>query len=226
MSRVLIIEDDTSIAEIERDYLEVGGIDTDIAFNGIDGIQMVSGGGYDLILLDIMLPDVDGFEILKKIRDEMEVPILMVTAKSADIDIVRGLNLGADDYITKPFSPNELVARVKSHLTRYRRITEKYTGDGRTEVRGLVIDPGSRVVTLHGDIITLTAKEFDILHFLSTHVGQVFSREHLFDRIWGVEALGDISTVTVHIRKIREKIERHGEKYIETVWGVGYKFLR
>lgn len=225
MTRVLIIEDDASIAEIERDYLEVNDIGSDIVLNGRDGLRMVYTGGYDLIVLDIMLPDIDGFEILKKIRDEVDVPILMVTAKVSDIDIVRGLNLGADDYITKPFSPNELVARVKSHVTRYKRIMEKNSSDGKTEIRGLAIDPESRVVTLDGKQIILTAKEFDILHFLSTHPNQVFSREHLFDRIWGGEALGDLSTVTVHIRKIREKIEWNDQKYIETVWGVGYKFL-
>ncbi|HIW12398.1 MAG TPA: response regulator transcription factor [Candidatus Salinicoccus stercoripullorum] len=225
MTRILIVEDDESIAEIEHDYLEMGGIHADIALSGSEGMRMITTGGYDLIVLDIMLPDMDGFQILKKIRGEVDVPILMVTAKQSDIDIVRGLNFGADDYIIKPFSPNELVARVKSHLARFNRIKDKYSTDGSTEINGLAIDPESRVVTLYGETVSLTAKEFDILHFLSTHPNQVFSRAHLFDRIWGVEAVGDISTVTVHIRKIREKIEGPDVKFIETVWGVGYKFL-
>lgn len=225
MTRVLIIEDDESIAEIERDYLEVSNIDSDIALNGRDGIRLISSGGYDLIVLDIMLPDMNGFEILKKIRGEVDVPILMVTAKTSEIDIVRGLNLGADDYIKKPFTPNELVARLKSHLNRYRRIISKYADDRKTEIRGLSINPESRIVTLNDEPISLTAKEFDILHFLSRNPNHVFSREHLFDRIWGMEASGDISTVTVHIRKIRQKIEQDNQNYIETVWGVGYKFL-
>ncbi|KKK34233.1 transcriptional regulator [Salinicoccus sediminis] len=225
MTRVLIVEDDESIAEIERDYLEVGGIHADIALSGNAGVRMIYTGSYDLIVLDIMLPDMDGFQILKKIRDEVDVPILMVTAKQSDIDIVRGLNLGADDYIVKPFSPTELVARVKSHLTRFKRIKDKYSPDGSTETNGLAIDAESRMVTLYGETVSLTAKEFDVLNFLATHPNQVFSREHLFDRLWGVEAVGDISTVTVHIRKIREKIESPEAKFIETVWGVGYKFL-
>lgn len=225
MTKILIVEDDESIAEIERDYLEVGGIHADIALSGNEGTHMIYTGSYDLIVLDIMLPDMDGFQILKKIRDEVDVPILMVTAKQSDIDIVRGLNLGADDYIVKPFSPTELVARVKSHLARFKRIKDKYSTDGSTVINGLDIDPESRVVALYGETVSLTAKEFDVLHFLAAHPNQVFSREHLFDRLWGVEAVGDISTVTVHIRKIREKIESPEEKFIETVWGVGYKFL-
>ncbi|GIP23805.1 DNA-binding response regulator [Paenibacillus sp. J22TS3] len=173
-----------------------------------------------------MLPVLNGFEVCRRIRNEMNVPILMVTAKKEDIDVIRGLGLGADDYITKPFKPGELVARVKAHLARYDRLTGNKTGSPEIRIRDLMIEPDSRRVYLQGHEISLTTKEFDLLHFLAVNPNRVFSKNHLFDRVWGMDALGDAQTVTVHIRKLREKIETSPSKseYIETVWGAGYRF--
>jgi DNA-binding response OmpR family regulator len=226
MKTILIIEDESSIAEIERDYFEVSGFKADIAVNGEVGLEMGLSGKYDLIVLDVMLPKLNGFEVCKQIREQIDVPILMVTARKEDIDMIRGLGLGADDYITKPFKPAELVARVKAHLARYDRLIGSKAGTSEVQIRGLRIDHDARRVCLREEEVTLTYKEFDLLYFLAIHPNRVFSKDQLFERIWGIDALGDTQTVTVHIRKIREKIEPDSSnpQFIETVWGAGYRF--
>jgi DNA-binding response OmpR family regulator len=229
MKRILIIEDDKSIAELERDYLEINGFAVEIASDGTKGLDKVNRKEYDLILLDLMLPGVDGYTLCKKIRETKEIPVIMVTAKTADIDKIRGLGLGADDYMTKPFSPQELVARVKSHIARYERLTKvKPLEDGGIKIGELSINDRSREVMLGGETIALTAKEFDLLFFLASNPGIVFSKERLFERLWDAAALGEIATVAVHIGRIREKIEKDPSKlqFIETVWGVGYRFRK
>jgi DNA-binding response OmpR family regulator len=226
MSEILIIEDERSIAELERDYLEIEGFEVEIATDGKTGLEAALNQNYRLILLDLMLPNINGFEICKQIRKEKDIPILMVTAKDEDIDKVRGLGLGADDYIVKPFSPSELVARVKAHLARYERLIRKSVPLDEIQIRGLQINKSSRQVFINQKEVILTAKEFDLLTFLALHPNQVFSKEHLFERIWGLESMGDTATVTVHVRKIREKIDTDPAnlQYIETVWGAGYRF--
>jgi DNA-binding response OmpR family regulator len=226
---ILIIEDEASIAELQRDYLEMNGYKTVIARDGDDGLKKGLLGHYDLVVLDIMLPKLNGFEVCKALREETDIPILMLTARKDDIDVIRGLGLGADDYITKPFKPAELVARVKSHLARYDRLTGQANHNslaGELEIRELRIDPESRRAFLREEEILLTTKEFELLHFLMLHPNRVFSKDHLFERLWGIDAMGETQTVTVHIRKLREKIEADSSAplYIETVWGVGYRF--
>ena len=227
MSRILIVEDEESIADLEKDYLELSGFEGDIETNGRAGLKAVQMREYDLFILDLMLPDVDGFEICREIRSTKDVPILMVSAKKDDIDKIRGLGLGADDYITKPFSPSELVARVKAHLARYERLvgTGAYKNDV-IQIRGLKIDKTARRVWVNGTETQFTTKEFDLLTFLAEHPDRVFKKEELFREIWNMESIGDIATVTVHIKKIREKVEFDTSKpqYIETIWGVGYRF--
>ncbi|MFB5662976.1 response regulator transcription factor [Alteribacillus sp. HJP-4] len=227
MDRILIIEDDESIAQLERDYLEMNGFEIDIEADGEAGLQKAESDNYDLILLDLMLPIMNGFEICRQLRKKTEIPILMITAKTDDIDKIRGLGIGADDYIVKPFSPNELVARVKAHLSRYKRLVQRENSVREISIKGLRIDQASRRVFLHGEEKTLTAKEYDLLVFLAAHPNRVFNKDELFERIWGLDAIGDNSTITVHIRRIREKIETapHRQKFIETIWGVGYRFL-
>ncbi|SDN67843.1 response regulator transcription factor [Bacillus sp. OK048] len=226
MKRILIIEDDISIAELERDYLEIDGFLVEIALTGDDGLQKALSEEVDLVLLDLMLPGVDGFQICKAIRTEKDIPILMVSAKKEDIDKIRGLGLGADDYIVKPFSPSELVARVKAHLSRYQRLIGKEPQNDSIMIRGLRIDQASRRVYVNTQEVVVTTKEFDVLTFFALNPNHVFSKEQLFEKLWGYDSLGDISTVTVHIRKIREKIETDpsNPQYIETVWGAGYRF--
>ncbi|MBR1813785.1 MAG: response regulator transcription factor [Lachnospiraceae bacterium] len=227
MSRILIIEDELSIAELERDYLELSDFEVEIETNGETGLQRALKENFDLFILDLMLPGVDGFEICKRIRQAKNTPILMVSAKKDDIDKIRGLGLGADDYITKPFSPSELVARVKAHLSRYERLIGSGAQENEViEIRGLKIDKTARRVFVNGEEKAFTTKEFDLLTFLAQNPNHVFTKEELFTRIWGMESIGDIATVTVHIKKIREKIELNTSKpqYIETIWGVGYRF--
>ncbi|MGA4721192.1 response regulator transcription factor [Fictibacillus nanhaiensis] len=226
MPNVLIIEDETSIAKLEQDYLKFNGIESDIAETGHEALRMAFEGSYDLILLDLMLPGVDGFELCSQLREKLEIPILMVTARKADIDKMRGFDRGADDYIVKPFNTNELVARVKAHISRYKRLTKLGDKQNVIIIKGLEIHLNSRQVFIYGIEKRLAVKEFDLLKFLATNPNIVFSKEHLFDQIWGLESMGDTSTVTVHIRKLREKIEENPAKpqYIETVWGVGYLF--
>ena len=226
-NRILIIEDDKSIAELERDYLEVSDFSVDIANDGFEGLRMVSENDYSLVILDIMLPGMDGFEVLKSMRAESNIPILMVTARKDDVDKILGLGLGADDYITKPFSPSELVARVKAHISRYERLTDlKKTQSDLVEIRNLRINRASREVFVDGEEKILTAKEFDLLLFLATHPNRVFTKDELFREVWEAESMGETSSVTVYIKKIREKIELNPSKpqFIDTIWGVGYRF--
>ena len=227
MSRILIVEDEESIAELEKDYLELSGFEVEIENNGTTGLTRALKEEFDLFILDLMLPGMDGFEICKKIRQEKNTPILMVSAKKDDIDKIRGLGLGADDYITKPFSPSELVARVKAHLSRYDRlIGSSIQKNEIIEIRGLKIDKTARRVYVNGEERQFTTKEFDLLTFLAENPNRVYTKEELFRNIWDMESIGDIATVTVHIKKIREKIEFDTSKpqYIETIWGVGYRF--
>lgn len=227
MNRILIIEDELSIAELERDYLELNEFEVDIEVSGTKGLNKALQYDYSLIILDLMLPDMDGFEVCKRIREEKDIPIIMVTAKKNDIDKIHGLGLGVDDYVTKPFSPSELVARVKAHIARFERLVGS-TGlaNNVIEIRGLKIDKTDRRVYVDGEEKVFTNKEFDLLEFLASNPNKVFSKDELFSRIWHMESIGDIATVTVHIKKIREKIEFDTSKpqYIETVWGVGYRF--
>ncbi|MEH7403570.1 MULTISPECIES: response regulator transcription factor [Bacillaceae] len=227
MKKVLIIEDDQSIALLQRDYLEINDFEVEIESNGKSGLQKALSKEYDLIILDLMLPELNGFEICKKIRESKDIPILIVSAKTEDIDKIRGFGLGADDFIVKPFSPSELIARVKAHLSRYQRLANKgHINEEELQVRGLTIQKDSRKVLVNGEEKIFTTKEFNLLTFLASNPNKVFSKELLFDRIWGFETVGDISTVTVHIRKIREKIEvdPSNPDYIETIWGAGYRF--
>ncbi len=227
MSKILIIEDELAIAELERDYLELSGFEVEIENTGDGGLKRALEEKFDLFILDLMLPGVDGFEICKRIRKVKNTPILMVSAKKEDIDKIRGLGLGADDYITKPFSPSELVARVKAHLARYERLIGSGMPENEIiEIRGLKIDKTARRVYVNGEEKTFTTKEFDLLTFLAQNPNHVFTKDELFSKIWDMESVGDIATVTVHIKKIREKIEFNTSKpqYIETIWGVGYRF--
>ena len=227
MNRILIIEDEQSIAELEKDYLELSSFEVEIENNGTDGLGKALEQDYALIILDLMLPGMDGFEICKQIREVKNVPILMVSAKKDDIDKIRGLGLGADDYITKPFSPSELVARVKAHLARYERLIGSATKENAViEIRGLKIDKTARRVYVNDEEKFLTTKEFDLLTFLASNPNHVYTKDELFSEIWDMESIGDIATVTFHIKKIREKIELNTAKpqYIETIWGVGYRF--
>lgn len=227
MKQILIIEDELSIAELERDYLEIDGFKVDMESRGDLGLQRALEHSYDLIILDVMLPKIDGFEICRKIRSVQDTPILMVSAKKEDIDKIRGLGLGADDYIIKPFSPSELVARVKAHLKRYERLMgRRETGNQEIRIRGLAIDKSARRVTVNDREVMFTTKEFDLLTYLAANPNRVFSKDQLFEQLWGMDSMGDIATVTVHIRKVREKVELDpsNPQYIETVWGAGYRF--
>ena len=227
MSRILIIEDEESIAELEKDYLELSGFEVEIESRGDVGLKRALEEEFDLYILDLMLPGMDGFEICKEIRNHKNTPILMVSAKKDDIDKIRGLGLGADDYMTKPFSPSELVARVKAHMARYERlVSTNMPKNDIVEIRCIKIDKTARRVWVNGEEKAFTTKEFDLLTFLAEHPNHVFTKEELFSEIWDMESIGDIATVTVHIKKIREKIEFNTAKpqYIETIWGVGYRF--
>ena len=227
MSKILIVEDEESIADLERDYLELSGFEVEIENAGDIGLQKALNEEFDLLILDLMLPGVDGFEICKKVREVKNMPIIMVSAKKDDIDKIRGLGLGADDYMTKPFSPSELVARVKAHLARYERLIGSSVQENEIiEIRGLKIDKTARRVYVNDEEKAFTTKEFDLLTFLAQNPNHVFTKEELFRKIWDMESVGDIATVTVHIKKIREKIEVNTAKpqYIETIWGVGYRF--
>ena len=227
MSRILIIEDESAIAELEKVYLELSGFEVEVANDGEVGLNKALTEECDLIILDLMLPGVDGFEICRQVRAEKNTPIIMVSAKKDDIDKIRGLGLGADDYMTKPFSPSELVARVKAHMARYERLVGSAIEENKViEIRGLKIDTTARRVWINGEEKAFTTKEFDLLTFLAAHPNHVYTKDELFSEIWDMESIGDIATVTVHIKKIREKIEFDTSKpqYIETIWGVGYRF--
>ena len=227
MSRILIVEDEVAIADLEKDYLELSGFEVEVENDGTSGLARALAEDFDLFILDLMLPGIDGFEICKQIREKKNTPILMVSAKKDDIDKIRGLGLGADDYVTKPFSPSELVARGKAHLARYERLIGSATPENDiVEIRGIKIDKTARRVWVNGEEKQFTTKEFDLLTFLAENPNHVFTKEELFKEIWNMDSVGDIATVTVHIKKIREKIEMNTAKpqYIETIWGVGYRF--
>ncbi len=227
MSKLLIVEDEVAIAELEKDYLELSGFEVEVETDGNVGARKALTEDYDLFILDLMLPGLDGFEICRRIREVKNTPIIMVSAKKDDIDKIRGLGLGADDYMTKPFSPSELVARVKAHLSRYERLIGSGVKENDIiEIRGLKIDKTARRVFLNGEEKIFTTKEFDLLTFLAQNPNRVYTKDELFRDIWDMESVGDIATVTVHIKKIREKIEYNTSKpqYIETIWGVGYRF--
>lgn len=225
--KVLIIEDEESIAELEKDYLELSGFDVEVAKDGNSGLEMALSKDFNMIILDLMLPGVDGFEICRQVREQKDTPIIIVSARKEDIDKIRGLGLGADDYMTKPFSPSELVARVKAHLSRYQSLTSGvYNKNDIIEIRGIKIDKTARRVFVNGEEKAFTTKEFDLLTFLAQNPNHVYTKDELFKEIWDMESIGDIATVTVHIKKIREKIEADtsNPQYIETIWGVGYRF--
>ena len=227
MSRILIIEDEVAIADLEKDYLELSGFEVVMEHAGDTGLARALSEEFDLIVLDLMLPGIDGFEVCRQIREKKDIPVIMVSAKKDDIDKIHGLGLGADDYMTKPFSPSELVARVKAHMSRYNRLvnTSQKINDV-IEIRGIRIDKTARRVYIDGEEKNFTTKEFDLLTFLAENPNHVFTKEELFREIWDMDSVGDIATVTVHIKKIREKIEAGSSKpqYIETIWGVGYRF--
>ena len=227
MSKILIVEDEEAIADLEKDYLELSGFDVEIENDGTSGMERALNEDFDMFILDLMLPGTDGFEICRKIREKKNTPVLMVSAKKDDIDKIRGLGLGADDYITKPFSPSELVARVKAHLARYERlIGSTAQKNDIIEIRGIRIDKTARRVWVNEEEKQFTTKEFDLLTFLAENPNHVFTKDELFSKIWDMESIGDIATVTVHITKIRENIEFNTAKppYSETLWGVGYRF--
>ena len=226
MSRILIIEDEEAIADLEKDYLELSEFEVEIENAGDTGLARALAEDFDLVILDLMLPGIDGFEVCRRIRKTKDIPVLMVSAKKEDIDKIRGLGLGADDYITKPFSPSELVARVKAHMSRYNRLVGSQTqANDVVEIRGIRIDKTARRVMINGEEKNFTTKEFDLLTFLAEHPNHVFTKEELFREIWDMDSIGDIATVTVHIKKIREKIEFDTSKppYIATTWGGGYR---
>jgi len=229
MAKILIIEDEKEIADLEKDYLEMNSFEVETFDRGDDGLEAAMNNDYDLVVLDLMLPGTDGFDICRKVRAEKNIPIIMVSAKKDDIDKIRGLGLGADDYMTKPFSPGELVARVKAHLAQYERLVgagKRKTENDLIEIRGIKIDKTARRVFVDGEEKIFTTKEFDLLSFLAENPNKVYTKDDLFRTIWGMESVGDIATVTVHIKKIREKLgDVSGDsKYIETIWGVGYRF--
>jgi len=227
MKKILIIEDDRSIAEVEKDYLTINNFSVDVSFDGNEGLKKALENNYNLIIIDLMLPGLDGFKICKEIRKVKDIPLVMVTAKKSDIDKVRGFGLGLDDYMTKPFSPHELVARVKAHISRYEALSMKKVNDNDIiEAKGIIINLTEHIVTVNGKEIVLTSKEFELLRLLMENKGKVFSKQEIFKKIWGYDSDENIPTITVHIRKLREKIEFDpGEpEYVKTVWGVGYKF--
>lgn len=229
MKRILIVEDDKAIAELERDYLEANDYKVDICEDGESGLQKALNEDYALVLLDVMLPKEDGFQVCKTLRNEKNIPIILVSAKREDIDKIRGLGLGANDYIVKPFNPSELIARVKSQIANYERLTSKPKEEENVlHIDNLRINIDSHEVFLDNNLIVLPNKEFELLVFLAKHPNIVFSKDQLFEKIWGLDAIGEISTVTVHVNRVREKIEKDtaNPKFIETVWGSGYRFRK
>lgn len=226
MKRILIIEDDLDIAELERDYLQLNGYKTEIVQDGLAGLKKAASAQYAAVVVDLMLPGKGGFEIIKEIRKNQEIPVIVVSAKTEDIDKIRGLDVGADDYLTKPFSPAELVARIKAHLKRYQRLKGPVLTQEVLQYKGLEINTASHKVSVNGNEILLTAREYDLLFFLASNPNIVFSKEHIFNAIWGDENFGEVATVAVHIQKIRRKIEKDpaNPEFIETLWGTGYRF--
>jgi DNA-binding response OmpR family regulator len=226
VKRILIIEDDLDIAELERDYLQLNGYKAEIVQDGLQGLKKAVSGMYDVVVVDLMLPNKNGFEIIKEIRRSKEIPIIVVSARNDDIDKIRGLDFGADDYLTKPFSPAELAARIKAHITRYKRLKGNMAKSEVIQHKGLEINTASHKVLVNGREIQLTTKEYELLVFLASNPNIVFSKEHIFETIWGDQYHSDTATVAVHIQKIRKKIEKDSSnpEYIETLWGTGYRF--
>ncbi len=226
MKNILIIEDDINIAELERDYLKLNGYKSDVVHDGAEGMQKAISGAYDVIIVDLMLPNKSGYEIIKEVRKKLEIPVIVVSAKSEDIDKIRGLDYGADDYLTKPFSPAELVARVKSHIKRYERLKGNNASNEIIVYRGLEINTASHRVFVNDVEVQMTTKEYELLFFLTSNPNIVFTKEQLFNSIWSDEYYGDTATVPVHIQKIRKKIEKDpaNPEFIETLWGTGYRF--
>jgi len=226
MKSVLIIEDDINIAELERDYLKLNGYKTEIVQDGRQGLKKAVSGIYDIVIVDLMLPNTDGYEIVKEVRKKLEIPVIIISAKGEDIDKIRGLDFGADDYLTKPFSPSELVARIKSHIKRYERLKGINTTAEFINHKGMEINTRSHKVLVNGKEVQITAKEYELLLFLASNPNILFTKEQLFDSIWGDEYYGDSATVPVHIQKIRKKIEKDpaNPEFIETLWGSGYRF--
>lgn len=226
MAKILIIEDDAAIAAIEQDYLEIENFETEIAADGKNGLSRGLSGEFDLILLDLMLPGMDGFAVCRRLREKINIPILMVTARQEDIDKIRGLGLGADDYIEKPFSPGVLIARIKANLAQYERLLGTEKTPSEITLGGIRLNTGTHRVFAEGREVELKNKEYELLLFLMLNVDLVFDRETLYEKVWGLEAMGDNATVAVHINRLREKLEKDPAKprYIETVWGAGYRF--
>lgn len=226
MKQVLIIEDDSNIAELERDYLQLNGYKVDIEQDGALGLRRALLGIYDVVVVDLMLPSKDGYEIVKEIRDKFEIPIIIVSAKNEDIDKIRGLGFGADDYITKPFSPAELVARIKSHIIRYERLSGRKATIELISHKAMEIRTDSHRVFVSGKEIVLTTKEYELLVFLASNPNIVFTKDQILNTIWDEDYYGDTATVAVHIQKLRKKIEKDpgNPEYIETIWGTGYRF--
>lgn len=223
MSRILIVEDDSNISLLQRDYLEKAGYEVDVRLSGDDGLEAALDHNYDLIILDIMLPVIDGVTICKKVRAVKDVPIVMISAREDEKDKIEALGAGADDYMTKPFSFGEMAARVQAHLQKYKRLTEK-NGNDTIKIRNLTIEKLSRRVFLDEEEKILTKLEYELLAFLASNPNKIWNKEELFNAVWGMDAYGDISTVTVHMKKVREKIDIGNKKFIETIWGVGYRF--
>lgn len=226
MKHILIIEDDINIAELQRDYLQLNGYKAEIVQDGLIGLKKAVSGIYDLIIVDLMLPNKNGYEIIKEIRRKLETPVIVVSAKNEDIDKIRGLDYGADDYLTKPFSPAELAARVKSHIKRYERLKGNNSAVEIINHRGLEIYTASHKVFVNGKEVQMTTKEYELLIFFAANPNIVFTKEQIFDTIWGDEYFGETATVPVHIQKIRKKIEKDpsNPEFIETLWGTGYRF--
>lgn len=228
MQKILIVEDDPNISGLERDFLEINGFQTTIAADGEEGLRLALTGEYDLILLDVMLPGLDGMEICRRIRPQLDVPILMVTARGEEVDLIRGLGLGADDYITKPFSPTQLVARVRANLAQVARLRGGTPMGGVPEgitIGRITLNPATRRVFVEGQEVELKHKEYELLFYLMSNPEIVFSKEQLYEQIWGMDALGDSKTVAVHINRLREKLEKNpaNPTHIQTVWGAGYR---
>lgn len=224
-NRILVVDDDRDIVNLLSDILSDEGFLVDKCYEGSSALLKIRNNNYHLIILDIMLPDMDGLEVCRKVRDQVDVPILFLSAKNKSIDKVVGFQLGADDYITKPFDDNELIARVKAHLKRQERIkNSNLSPNGVISFGGLEINKNSYEVKLHNVKIELSTREFQILTYMAEHPNKVLTREQIYDDVWGYEEYGDINTVTVHIKKLREKLDKEGT-FIKTVWGVGYKFI-
>lgn len=232
MTRILIVEDENEIAELEKDYLDINGFETDIVNDGRKAVEAIVSGNYELVLLDVMLPGLNGYEIVRAVRDKVSIPILMVTARGESVDKIRGLGLGADDYISKPFDPAELVARVKAHIAQYERLSEigkpVSSDEEELQIGNLRIMTRNYMAYKGDEEIRFPNKEFELLLFLARNPNIVFSKEDLFEKIWGFDYMGDSATVTVHVNRIREKIEDNPQepKILETVWGAGYRINR